>query len=115
MGMLITLFLISANVYNSVEAPSTRSFSYIEAWMVGTTTPILLGILEYGFVLFLMKRENVIGNANIMQDKEMNIKPVGNLKKRIKRLDYFTMKMSFVYLITFMIAYSVKVSQKNVT
>ena len=55
MGMVITLYLISANVYNSVEAPIGRGFSYIELWMVGTQFPILLALCEYGFILYLTK------------------------------------------------------------
>ena len=55
--MIVTLYLISANVYNSVEAPDGRGFSYIEVWMVGTQFPILLALCEYGFVLYLKKVE----------------------------------------------------------
>ena len=58
MGMIVTLYLISANVYNSVEAPNDRGFSYIELWMVGTQFPILLALCEYGIVLYLKKVEN---------------------------------------------------------
>ena len=57
MGMIVTLYLISANVYNSVEAPKDRGFSYIELWMVGTQFPILLALCEYGIVLYLQKVE----------------------------------------------------------
>ena len=57
MGMIVTLYLISANVYNSVEAPNDRGFSYIELWMVGTQFPILLALCEYGIVLYLQKVE----------------------------------------------------------
>ena len=41
--MVLTLYLISANVYNSVDAPNSRGFSYIEIWMLGTQFPILTG------------------------------------------------------------------------
>ena len=44
MGMIVTLYLISTNVYNSVEAPKIRGFSYIETWMIGTQIPILVSI-----------------------------------------------------------------------
>ena len=53
----MTLYLISANVYNSVEAPKGRGFSYIEIWMVGTQFPILLALFEYGLILCLKKYE----------------------------------------------------------
>ena len=35
MGLLVTLHLISSNVYNSLNAPQKRGFSYIEVWMIG--------------------------------------------------------------------------------
>ena len=60
MGMIVTLYLISANVYNSVEAPDGRGFSYIEKWMIGTQFPILLALCQYGFVLHLKKVDKKI-------------------------------------------------------
>ena len=57
LGLLITLFLILTNVYNSVDAPKGRGFSYIEIWMLGAQFPILLALIEYGFVLYLKKNE----------------------------------------------------------
>ena len=46
MGLLVTLYLISANVYNSVSAPPGRGFSYIELWAVGMQIPLLLGTIH---------------------------------------------------------------------
>ena len=53
--MIVTLYLITANVYNSVKAPPSRGFSYIEVWMLGAQAPILIAILEYGAVLHMKK------------------------------------------------------------
>ena len=53
MGMLITLYLILINSYNSVDAPPDRGFSDIEVWFYGMQSLILLAILEYGLVLAL--------------------------------------------------------------
>ena len=55
MGLLITLNLILANTYNSVDAPPTRGFSGIETWFVGTQAPILLAIVEYVTLLAIKK------------------------------------------------------------
>ena len=55
LGLLVTLALIASNVFNSVNAPPNRGFSYIEVWMVGVQVPILVGILEYGIILALKK------------------------------------------------------------
>jgi hypothetical protein len=55
MGMILTLFLIGVNIYTSVDAPKYRGISYIEIWAVGTQSPIVLALFEYGFILY-MKR-----------------------------------------------------------
>ena len=69
MGMILTLYLISANVYNSVEAPSGRGFSPIEMWMLGTQIPILLALFEYGFVLYLKKIDMKTANTSPSKEK----------------------------------------------
>ena len=51
MGLLLTLFLISSNVYNSLKAPQKRGFSYVEVWIFGVYCPIILAVLEYGAIL----------------------------------------------------------------
>ena len=99
MGMIVTLYLISANVYNSVDAPKGRGFSYIELWMLGTQFPILIALLEYGYILYLYKFAN---NALDHKIKPMDLKMSNpELDKRIKRLDFATMKFSFFSFITF--------------
>ena len=55
LGLLVTLNLIVMNVYNSVNAPTKRGFSFIEVWMLGVQIPILVGILEYGMILSVRK------------------------------------------------------------
>ena len=71
MGMIVTLYLISANVYNSVEAPDGRGFSYIEVWMVGTQFPILLALCEYGFVLYLKKVKNKLPKNQANKERKL--------------------------------------------
>ncbi len=51
MGMLVTLCLITANIYGTVEAPAKRGFSYLEIWMCGVQLPIVFAIVEYAHVL----------------------------------------------------------------
>ncbi len=58
LGLLVTLYLIATNVYNSVNAPKARGFSYIEIWMVGMQIPILAAIIEYGIILGMKKRQS---------------------------------------------------------
>ena len=102
MGMIVTLYLISANVYNSVKAPDSRGFSYIEIWMIGTQVPILLALVEYGFILYLKRI------SKTFEDKNENLE-VGDLKENlddnIKKLDFATMIISFFYLTIFSVVY----------
>ena len=55
LGLLVTLYLITSNIYSAVQAPASRGFSYIEVWMIGIEATILLAILEYGMVLCCRK------------------------------------------------------------
>ena len=98
MGMIVTLYLISANVYNAVEAPKSRGFSFIEIWMIGAQIPILLALVEYGFVLYLKKISKKSENKTEMLEQG---KPKQTLDDKIKMLDFATMTISFVYFITF--------------
>ena len=98
MGMIVTLYLISANVYNSVDAPHNRGFSYIELWMLGSQFPILLALFEYGFVLYLKKTDQNVEDENQrMEPKDSK----SNLDKKIYRLDFVTMIVSFSLFVVF--------------
>ena len=100
--MIVTLYLISANVYNSVDAPKTRGFSYIEIWMLGTQFPIILALLEYGFILFMKKiakkSDDEITSFNQI-DTQLD------LDKIIKHLDFGTMIFSFFFFVIFTLLY----------
>ena len=90
MGMVVTLYLISANVYNSVDAPKSRGFSYIEIWMFGSQFPILLALLEYGFVLYIKK---------VVKTSDWN--EIKKFDEKIKTLDLSTMIFSFCSFVIF--------------
>ena len=98
MGMIVTLYLISANVYNSVDAPSNRGFSYIEVWMLGTQFPILLALFEYGLVLYWKKIAKPLDDQN----QRMNFDDSKqNIDERIKWIDFVTMTISFIFILSF--------------
>ena len=102
MAMIVTLYLISANVYNAVDAPRSRGFSNIEVWMLGAQFPILLALFEYGFVLYLKKQINKAQNqVQTMTADDQG----GNLDDRIKQLDSATIIFSFLFFITFALVY----------
>ena len=96
MGMIVTLYLISANVYNSVDTTENMGFSYVEIWMLGTQFPILLALFEYGFVLYLKKIAKQ-GDGQIQVPNQLE----SNLDDKIKWLDFITMIISFVCFIIF--------------
>ena len=102
MAMIVTLYLISANVYNAVDAPRSRGFSNIEVWMLGAQFPILLALFEYGFVLYLKKPINKVQNqVQTMTADDQGVK----LDDRIKQLDSVTMILSFLFFTTFALVY----------
>ena len=72
MGLLVTLFLISSNVFNSLKAPSGRGFSYIETWLVGAQGPIIIAIIEYGIIL-AWKRDGMKSAFKIRQIGEYTL------------------------------------------
>ena len=105
MGMILTLYLISANVYSSVDAPPTRGFSYIEVWILGTQAPIILALFEYGFILLLKKAAKKI-TTNENQDINHNdAEP--DLDDKIKMLDYVTMIISLISVSAFVSIYCI--------
>ena len=89
MGMLITLYLIKVNTYNSVEAPPGRGFSSIDIWSFGMQIPILVAILEYG-TLLSMKKFWTKG---------------GNYETIMIHMDLFTFIASAFYLVVFNVCY----------
>ena len=99
--MIVTLYLISANVYNSVDAPKGRGFSYIEVWMLGSQCPILLALCEYGFVLYLKKIAKKLDEQIMNLDEISNTETEEELENRIKRFDFTTMICSFIFFIIF--------------
>ena len=103
MGMIVMLYLISANVYNAVEAPLTRGFSYIEVWILGTQAPILLALFEYGFILHLKKVTKKKTTDEIHDINDDDSEP--DLDDKIKKLDYATMIFSLISTSAFVSIY----------
>ena len=90
MGLLITIFLIITNIYNSVNAPKTRGLSFIEIWIIGIDFQILGAILQYSYVILL--------NNQAVSPMYTN---VPNQKDRLKLIDRYALLASLAYFITF--------------
>ena len=106
--MIVLLYLISANVYNSVDAPKNRGFSFIEIWMIGTQIPILLALYEYGFILYLKKTiKNGEDQVETMDQNDSG----QTLDEKIKKLDYASMMISLFSFTIFVLVYCI-IAQK---
>ena len=124
MAMIVTLYLISAIVYNAVDAPSVRGFSNIEVWMLGAQFPILLALCEYGYVLYLKKYanknhiqiqvqtmmpdQNQVQTTTLDQNQVQTVTPDSQrvkLDERIKQMDSTMMIFSFLFFTTFALIY----------
>ena len=95
MGLLVTLFLISTNVYGKVSAPQGRGFTLIELWMLGTNFPILAAIVEYACLLLLQARK-----VTALQGKLLD-----NFNQHLKKIDNIAFIISFAYQIIFTFLY----------
>ncbi len=60
MGLLITLFLIIVNTYGNVleSSPPNRGFGLIELWMMGAQFPVFFAMLQYGYILYQIKKNH---------------------------------------------------------
>ena len=112
LGLLVTLDLIFANVYNAIKAPESRGFSYIEIWMVGMQIPIIVAILEYALLL-TMKRFMKPTTTKLIEVQQANIldlqKPPNTFDDFSKRLDKWTMIVCCLYIVLFTAIYWVVV------
>ena len=107
LGLLVTLYLIAINVYNSVEIPTKSGFSFIEIWMIGIQIPILVGIFEYGIIL-AMKKYQACKSAKIIKvgasEVRDNIKPY-DMYLVSKQVDKWTFLGALVFIIMFNMIY----------
>ena len=89
MGLLITVYLITVNVYEANDAPPGRKFSYFDLWMIAVQFCILLATLEYGFILSAKK---------FYDDSE-------KLSKLFKIVDLITFIVSLTFFVIFNVFY----------
>ena len=113
MGLLVTLYLISSNVYSSVSAPKKRGFSYVEVWMMGSQGTILLAIIEYGFILMWKKFEKKASYSEVSPIVEKAEEKKWNnlsLNDKIKRVDFISIIVSIIFFLLFNIIYWIHTS-----
>ena len=115
--MLVILYLISVNVYNSISAPPYRGFSYIELWIVGMQLPIFMALVEYCIILGFNKfwnKDNSTLYLNgdypnyrfIYDSRTKEMKSRKNLSDLFfKKIDRICFILSVVYFLIFSICY----------
>ena len=105
MGLLVTLYLITSNVYGSVEAPDSRGFSYIEIWMVGVEITMLLAIFEY-IIILVLKRRQKAKNDRLTHVQSVDQGKAGG-EEMFKTIDELTTIGSALFFLTFNVCYRV--------
>ena len=104
--MLVTLFLISTNVYSSIDAPPGRGFSYIEFWMVGMFLPISFALVEYSIILGVKKYQNVVKSPKLFINRKTNEGLKTNQDDTtFKNMDKAFSVLSAIYFIIFCLCY----------
>ena len=89
-----------------------EDLSYIELWMLGAQFPILIALLEYGYILYLYKfAEKSDGKVQLKDPKKSN----PDLDMKIRRLDFVTMTISFFSFITFASIYWIIAVHRQLT
>ena len=101
MGMIITLFLILINTYTSVAAPNGRGFSYIEVWYIGIQVPIVFAFLEYGIILYVMRKRSL---GTVLHFGKCAL----TLDTLIFRVDQVSFVISSIYIAVFIAVYRQK-------
>ena len=110
LGLLVTLNLILMNVYNSVNAPTKRGFSFIEVWLLGVEIPFLVGILEYGMLLSVRKykskkKATSVINVRTAQSPKILADEEFDWNSLSKSLDKWTFIGSILFIMIFNIVY----------
>ena len=115
-GILVTLFLVMANlyIYEMESLPYIGSITPIHVWYEIGQDLLLLAFLEYAYLLFLMRFGNAnsveFGNENnergAMEGLPTNLNHKStkgqNFKEKAKRIDSFAIKVfPFVSLVIF--------------
>ena len=99
--------------YASVKGPINRGFSYIEIWMTGVQTTLLMAIIEYGAILAVKKYHKPQNSSKTVQVASINsgnIKPNRlennwDIDEMCKKIDIFTFFCSLTFIVIFNAVY----------
>ena len=88
LGTLVTLYLLLINVYRGLQVPPSVGFGYIDFWFLLIQVPVLLAIVEYGFILVWDKYFRRVLGLKVWT------------RHALKYIDLGTFAIVLVYLIT---------------
>ena len=60
-GLLVTLFLVATNIFNTIidVSPNTEGMTAISSWMIAYMFFVFLALLEYAIILYFLLTKNV--------------------------------------------------------
>ena len=98
MGMLVTIFLVVTTIHGTLEAPSSRGFSYIELWFFGVQIPILFALIVYGFMLAVIKYKGAKAELKYLKEGT-------TVEDAFKTVDLIAFSTSFIFILIFNLVY----------
>ena len=96
LGVLVTLYLLLINLYRNIQVPSKIGFGYIDQWFILIQMPVLLAVLEYGFLLIWDKYCSQVLGLRIWN------------KHALKYIDLCTFGAVLIYLMTIIKVFAVR-------
>ena len=93
--MLVILFLILITIHGSVDGPSSRGFSYLEVWYTGMFVPVVIAIIEYAFILAVLKyrSESQYNTEKLFRKME--------LRRFLAHIDMIFLSVNAIFLAVF--------------
>ena len=92
MALLVTLFLVLVNIFNSVtaNAPKSEGLTAVETWVVTCILHVFCVLLEYAFILKIIQVEKRKSNARLRKvDRANNAISASNMSLNNKSLISF--------------------------
>ena len=87
LGVLVTLYLLLINLYRGCQVSAKIGYGYTDHWFILIQVPVLLGVLEYGFVLVWEKYCKQVMGLSLWN------------KHGLKYIDLITFGIALIYLI----------------
>ena len=91
LGVLVTLYLLLVNNYKQLKTPAKLGYGYVDEWFILIQMPVLVAILEYGFILVWKRYSRYL------------VKQITLQKYLVKVLELLTFLLVSAYLVVIMV------------